>query len=250
MHEWTCMILWKIWLDFEWFSWGTLVFGCLSFEPLRFCISSHGWWNLVIFVLNGRALRVLCFGIFCGIYRGLCWDWLRFPHWAILKSSCFGFSEGVWFGMPIYFGMLFLPRFRDTGLFRYADRLSDFELRAWIQSTGIFRCAEISWFGRPEEICVPIQDLRMDWGPDSVDRINSVCQIRPLSQNESFFFSEGFDFYIAKQCKGFVMFLAMLKWFENGFSGKVRNVLEMVFRGFCYVLERVRGERVPKVIRS
>ena len=100
--------------------------------------------------------------------------------------------------MPIYFGMPFLPRFRDTGLFQYVDCLSDFELKAWIRSTKIFRCAEISWFGRPVEIRVPIKGLRMNWGPDSVNRINSICQIKSLSQNELFFFQEGFDSYIAK----------------------------------------------------
>ena len=137
-------------------GWGIRFFGHLSLVPLQICNLSHGWWNFVIFVLNDRRLRVLWFDIFCGFYRGLCWDWLRFPFWVILKSPCFEFFECIWFGIPIYFGMPFLPRFRDTGLFRYANCLSDFELRAWFQSTGIFRCAEISWFGRLVEIRVLI----------------------------------------------------------------------------------------------
>ena len=246
MHEWTCMILWNFSLDFEWVWLRNLVFGRLSYGPLRFCIPSHVWWNLVIFVLNDRLFGALRCGIFCGFNHGLCWDRLRFPFWAILSRSVLRFYEASGSVCRIFSLCRFCPDFGMPSCFDVPIVLLVMILKYWIRSTRIFRYAEIPWFGRPEmarnaeifwfgrpvEIDVPNQGLRVDWGSDSVDRINSVCRIRPLTQ-KWVVFPRGFWFLnIAKWCVAFVMFLAMLKWFENGFLRK----WEMFWNSFSWFL--------------
>ena len=92
--------MWLSFLDFPMFFWGFYywfsefnVSVCrTSFSPLDFHNSSYEWWILVILVMIGRSLWVLRFGIFCGIFRSLWWNWLRFPFWAIFGSPRFQFS--------------------------------------------------------------------------------------------------------------------------------------------------------------
>ena len=95
-------------------------------------------------------------------------------HFGRFRIALFWVSECVWFGMPIYFGMPFLPRFR------YAELASSCELRVrfgWPvrigmpdqgldRSTGGIRRAELGpegglrfWFGRPDIFDLPNQTL-------------------------------------------------------------------------------------------
>ena len=71
------------------------------------------------------------------------------------------FSEIVWFGMPIYFAMPFLPRFRHTELFQYDDCALGCEPRVW--------------FDRSDISGMPNQGLSVDFGLGLVNRIISVC---------------------------------------------------------------------------
>ena len=131
----------------------------------------------MIFVLNGRWLRVLCICIFCEIFHGQWWNRLWFPFWAISNSLVFSFREspgsacrtisvcrfcikfdvpmifgmpivllnessGPWFGWPTHFNKLWQQAVWSTEEFQSAEPEPGSDLWFLIQSTKLFRSDE------------------------------------------------------------------------------------------------------------